>query len=634
MKLFIPVLFCLVAVTAKATTYYVSPNGSNTNGLSPATAWTSLTSVNNFTFSAGDSILFKGNTTFSGYLEITQQDANNFNLPLYFGSFDQGIATILTSNTLNCGFKATNVQGVRIENLIFQGPGVQTASNKDGILFYSNLASGYLKNIRLKNVNVNGFGFCGIRFYSEWSPNVNSGYRNVIIDSCVVHDCKENGIVSIAYDAQNYTTYQHYGFQIKKCRVYNITGYSANNHKGSGIVLSQIDSVLIERCEVFNNGALNTACGGPGGIWVYAANGVTIQHNESHHNKSGSGNGCDGLGFDLDGGTTNSIVQYNYSHDNDGAGYLLGNFPGARPWGNNVVRYNYSVNDARTNNSPVTLFTAPGTQWNGLRFHNNTVLVTDSPNNTYPTFSAFQMTDYGTQMIGVECYNNIFVTQGLPMIDVPTTFINQNPAFIGNLYWSGGGAMTYVYGNTYNSLSNFRSAGVNCEHIQNTNYGFEADPLLPSFQSQAPTLYPQATEMLLAYNLTSNTSPIMDAAVDVMALFGFGAGSKDYYGNTVPNDQGPEIGAEEGYFINVGLPGLTPSVGIRLVQNPVVSTLRIQVAPHCIGSDYAVLDVLGNEVAKGVLQGEEEEINIVGFAQGMYVMVVARNSQRLKFLKN
>jgi len=633
MRLFIPTLCCLVAFTASATTYYVSPSGSNTNGLSPATAWTSLTSVNNFTFSAGDSILFKGNTTFSGYLEITQQDANNFNLPLYFGSFDQGIATILTPNTLNCGFKATNVQGVQIENLIFQGPGAQTASNKDGILFYSNLASGYLKNIRLKNVNVNGFGFCGIRFYSEWSANVNSGYRNVLIDSCVVHDCRENGIVSIAYDTQNSTTFQHYGFQIKKCRVYNITGYSANNHKGSGIVLSQIDSVLIERCEVFNNGALNTACGGPGGIWVYAANGVTIQHNESHHNKSGSGNGCDGLGFDLDGGTTNSIVQYNYSHDNDGAGYLLGNFPGARPWGNNVVRYNYSVNDARTNNSPVTLFTAPGTQWNGLRFHNNTVIVTDSPNNNDPSFSAFQMTDYGTQMAGVECYNNIFVTQALPMINVPATFTNQNPAFIGNLYWSGGAAITYVYGNTFNSLSSFRSAGMNCEHIQNTNYGFEADPGLPNTLAPAPTLYPQVTETLSSYAI-NNTSPVMNAAVNMAALFGFGNGPKDYYGNTVPNGLAPEIGAEEGYFNNVGWPGLSQSEGIRLVQNPVVTTLRLHVDSQWFGSDYAVLDVLGNKVAKGMLHGEEEEINADGFSPGMYFMVVANHAHRLKFQKN
>ena len=30
----------------------------------------------------------------------------------------------------------------------------------------------------------------------------------------------------------------------------------------------------------------------------------------------------DGVGFDFDGGVTNSVMQYNYSHDNDAAGFL------------------------------------------------------------------------------------------------------------------------------------------------------------------------------------------------------------------------------------------------------------------------------------------------------------------------
>ena len=44
-----------------------------------------------------------------------------------------------------------------------------------------------------------------------------------------------------------------------------------------------------------------------------------------------------------------SVMQYNYSHDNDGAGYLLGQFTGGRPWGRNIVRNNISQNDARNN---------------------------------------------------------------------------------------------------------------------------------------------------------------------------------------------------------------------------------------------------------------------------------------------
>ena len=43
-------------------------------------------------------------------------------------------------------------------------------------------------------------------------------------------------------------------------------------------------------------------------------------------------------------------MQYNYSHDNDGPGYLLlHSSAGARRAGNNIVRYNISQNDARKN---------------------------------------------------------------------------------------------------------------------------------------------------------------------------------------------------------------------------------------------------------------------------------------------
>jgi hypothetical protein len=53
----------------------------------------------------------------------------------------------------------------------------------------------------------------------------------------------------------------------------------------------------------------------------------------------------DGDGFDLDVGTTDSVIQYCYSHDNFGGGYLLSQ-QGSEPWSNNVLRYNISENDA------------------------------------------------------------------------------------------------------------------------------------------------------------------------------------------------------------------------------------------------------------------------------------------------
>src|SRR5206468_751201 len=103
----------------------------------------------------------------------------------------------------------------------------------------------------------------------------------------------------------------------------------------------------IERCVAYNNGAAcNNPGGGPMGIWTWDSNNITIQYNESYANRCGTGS-RDGGGFDLDGGVTNSVMQYNYSHDNYGAGFLLFQFASARPYGNNIVRYNITANDAR-----------------------------------------------------------------------------------------------------------------------------------------------------------------------------------------------------------------------------------------------------------------------------------------------
>ena len=556
-----------------ARTFYISPGGNNTDGRSPATAWTSLDRVNAMNFLPGDRVLFEGGKTFTGHILLNAADANDPAKPVLFASYGNGRAVIRTNSIDHSGFRAINTQGIQLRNLIFTGPGNGTKRDVDGVQFYTDLQQGTHRNVSIQAVEVSGFGYCGIRFYSFWDTAVKAGFRDVIIDSCTVSNCRENGIVSIAYEDKNSRNYPHFNVRVTRCRVFDIPGYPAATHKGSGIVLSQVDSALIERCEVFNTGTANTACGGPGGIWVWGANRVRIQFCESHHNSSGTGNGCDGLGFDLDGGVTNSVIQYCYSHDNDGAGYLLGNFDGARPWGNNTVRYCISVNDARTNNSPVTLFTAPNTSWKGLKFYHNTIWANPSTKNTYPAFSAFQMTDYGSSMEQVACYNNIFVTTGgLRLLHVPATFVPQQPAFQGNLYWTGGQPFRMHYGKDLTALSDFRNAGTQCEKLTGNPTGMEADPLLVNTTRFPLTLAPQPTEALDAF-LLSAASPARAAALDLKTLFGIDAGTRDYWGNPIAMASGRDIGAHA-FSPTSGLD--VQETSLLLYPNPAENQVLIQ----------------------------------------------------------
>jgi hypothetical protein len=74
---------------------------------------------------------------------------------------------------------------------------------------------------------------------------------------------------------------------------------------------------------------------------------VVIQHCEAYGNRSGA-RPLDGGGFDLDGGVVESVMQYNYSHDNDGAGYLVYSYKDApHEFRDNVVRFNVSIYDGR-----------------------------------------------------------------------------------------------------------------------------------------------------------------------------------------------------------------------------------------------------------------------------------------------
>lgn len=66
----------LVSSNAVAADYYVSPSGADTNsGASPTSAWKSISRVNGAIFRAGDRILFRGGSTFSGELVFDANDA-------------------------------------------------------------------------------------------------------------------------------------------------------------------------------------------------------------------------------------------------------------------------------------------------------------------------------------------------------------------------------------------------------------------------------------------------------------------------------------------------------------------------------------------------------------------------------
>ena len=192
-----------------------------------------------------------------------------------------------------------------------------------------------------------------------------------------------------------------------------------NNHSGNGILIGGVTNGLIEYCEAMNNGWDMPRDGnGPVGIWAYQSDSITIQYCYSHHNKT-STKGKDGGGFDFDGGITNSVMQYNYSAHNEGAGYGIFQYAGATAWTNNTIRYNTSYNDGSKNGKcGILMWCDPSAiPMKGFKAHQNTIVndqgycVNFEPGN-YPDFifenNRFSLTVPSDRFIGGSFTGAIF----------------------------------------------------------------------------------------------------------------------------------------------------------------------------------------------------------------------------------
>jgi hypothetical protein len=532
--LMIGVVGCILfARIASAATYYVSPSGNDANsGRSPALAWKTIGNVNSFDLKAGDTVLFQGGETFNGGLYVDASDGNVPGNPLVISSYGGGRATLYAGDGF--GISAYNTQAIHISDLIISGSGMNS-NTKNGIEWYVDVPGDKrFADIRLERIEVRQFGRVGVRI-GAW--NGRTGYDGLVLQDLVVHDNLHDGIQVYGYPAT--VGYPHKDLVIRGCAAYRNPGIAdPKSIKGNGIVVSNVDGALIEYCVAYENGEANVHCGGPGGIWTYDANAVTIQFCESYRNKTSST--CDGLGFDLDGGTTNSVIQYCYSHENAGGGYLLGQYANARPWRNNVCRYNISVNDGRTNASGITLFKgSPESIMDGALIYNNTIYTTPTAAN--PTHGAFQITEWNTGMQNIGVYNNIFIaTGGAPLISVPAKY---SAFFAGNLYWTAGGPFKIQYqGKTYTSLEEWRGATDN-ELLKGIATGLTADPRLTNLGA-APTAWPRVASSIEAYRAQIG-SPTIDNGVPLKAALNVDQGTRDFFGIDVPSMNGYDIGAHE-----------------------------------------------------------------------------------------
>ena len=253
-----------------------------------------------------------------------------------------------------------NCSNLKIENLNLVGAGRKNGNTKNGCFVSSS------RNIILKKLTISGFQKVGLYIFSS---------QLVEIAHCVA---ETNGAAGIMVDGTDKKSSSH--ISIRYCKAFNNPGDPTNftNHSGNGILVGLCTKVLIDHCEAYNNGWDMPRVGnGPVGIWTYESDSVVIKNCTSHHNKTSVG-GSDGGGFDLDGGTTNALIQNCNSYENEGAGYGIYQYAGASNWYNNKIINCRSYNDGLKSGGKAAVYiwnsSQDQKQFKNLLFENNSII--------------------------------------------------------------------------------------------------------------------------------------------------------------------------------------------------------------------------------------------------------------------
>ena len=505
--------------------------------------------LNTRDFNPGDSIFLKGGMTFNGNLFFDADDTGTDAMgdlikPITLTSFGTGRATINAGNSF--GVFAQNNGGFSISNLNFTGSGVAadgTTTNTQSGLFFFNDAPGNLKqnHIRLDELDVSGFGDRGVLIGGF---NGSSGYNDVQITNVVAHDNRQSGIETFGFaDNTGFVNDALTNVVVRDSQAFNNVGNpNRGGNTGNGIVLGGVDGALVERNLAFNNGQNNITADGPIGIWTYNSNNVTIQQNESYANKTAGG---DGGGFDLDQNVTNSVLQYNYSHDNDGAGYLIFSGQGTSGTVGNVVRYNISENDGRDTGSTAASGITIGNKVSDLEVYGNTIFISERGSGTGSGgIAAIEFLTFGSDPDDILLANNIFITEDGTRLVIKPSNATGDITFAGNDYFSSGDTFRIVWnGTTYNSLAAWRNA-TGQETLGGTATGFQVDPMLMDPGNGGTIGDPDALATLTAYML-ENDSPLIDGGLDLFTLFGIDPGDRDFFGTPIPQGDALDVGAHE-----------------------------------------------------------------------------------------
>jgi hypothetical protein len=460
--------------------FYLSNSGDDDGPGTRRFPWKTIDRANKAKLCSNVSIFFRAGDTFSGNLAIeADESAESAGTPnsVIISTYqrrDCPRRTVIDGGD-GTAISLTSVGGIAVRNLTLRG---NRQTNKGFGIEVVNKTKDRLNFVSLDKLDVHGFKWVGIYvggtyfLPGEPRPTVNPpryGFANVRISRCKAHHNTYYGILTsgpwqseIPSDPNEMAVnpgYANADVRIIDCRAYENPGDPnyTENHSGTGILIDDTDEGAIRFCKAWLNGAENgSQSGGPVGIWANQSNRIMIEWNEMFHNRTGGL--ADGAGCDLDGGVTNSVVRYNYTYGNDGAGILVWSYWGTlRQLKGNTICHNLSIDDGRKFKYGGVHIGNSGSPVADIDVYNNVIMMRKRRDLNAGAEPLVAWVGGHNPNSNISFRDNVFIAgRGVPLVEVEP---NSQASFAQNDYVAARNDFQVTYqGKTYHSLTEWRAA--------------------------------------------------------------------------------------------------------------------------------------------------------------------------------
>jgi hypothetical protein len=399
----------------RGSSFYVdAKNGDDSNnGKTPAKAWKSLQKVNGYQFMAGDSLLFKAGDIWKG--QLTPKGSGDAKNPIVVSIYSGTKKALLDGEgKVSEVVKLEDVDYWELNHLEITN-NATTIGNRLGVLVKDNGAS--RKHIHLKNLYIHDI----MGDYSFEMKGKNTGGIGIIgtaeskFDDILIEDCEIANVVRLGI----FTNLTDGKKAVKGNRP--ITNLVIRRNKihhcaGDGVIVRYSYRALVEHNEVWETHNADEELVRYGvALWCRSTDETIFQYNEVYHTRGGK----DGQAFDADEDAYRTVIQYNYSHDNEGGFVLI-----TSTSEDAIIRHNISVNDGikglHVFDFPVWANHVRGT----AIAHNNTVVLNKAHEAVVIADEALTTSKF---------YNNIFYHEGQGELAVKSA--GQTAVFNGNVYF-------------------------------------------------------------------------------------------------------------------------------------------------------------------------------------------------------